>query len=81
VFLEGVSIRLYLNEIIPSSAILPFEHYPTISKFIFKAASRAARSTPVCPPDLIIIVMKYILSREITFYTYDLHYYVIGINI
>ena len=51
----GVSCSRYRGGIVPSSALRPFGHQPPCSIPSWRAASSAARSTPVCPPLMIFI--------------------------
>ncbi len=49
----GVSCRIYLALITPSSASRPFGHQPPCGILLAMAQSSAARSTPVWPPEMI----------------------------
>ena len=50
----GVSSNSYFGLILPSSASRPFGHQPPCRILLEMAQSRAARSAPVCPPEIIL---------------------------
>src|SRR5437016_11777759 len=57
------SLSGYRSGILPTSSRRPAGHHPPQSIPFFSATSRAARSTPVCPPE---IIFTYLSARLIT---------------
>ncbi len=73
--LVEVSVKGYILGIIPSSASRPFGHIPPQLILFLMAKSRAARSTPVCPPEIILFNLICFVFAVIIYYKVSLRFY------